>query len=96
MSATNNIEALKAQAVAAYTYSIYKMEKVLENPEIIPEHKGAYVCTDYNHCKAYLSKDGAKQKWGEKWFEKYQEEKKRLSWGGHSQKFIIFPCVIYT
>lgn len=24
------------------------------------------------------------------------EEKKRLSWGGHSQKFIIFPCVIYT
>ena len=71
MSATNNIEALKAQAVAAYTYSIYKMEKILENPAVIPEHKGAYVCTDYNHCKAFLSKENAKEKWGEKWFEKY-------------------------
>lgn len=71
MSATSQIEALKAQAVAAYTYSIYKMEKVLKNPDTIPEHKGAYVCTDYKHCKAYLSKEDAKTKWGEKWFNKY-------------------------
>lgn len=71
MSATNNLEALKAQAVAAYTYSLYKMEMILKNPDIIPEHKGAYVCTDYTHCKAYLSKEDAKTKWGEKWFEKY-------------------------
>lgn len=71
MSATSHIEALKAQAVAAYTYSIYKMEKILSNPDSIPEHKGAYVCTDYKHCKAYLSKDDAKTKWGEKWFNKY-------------------------
>jgi len=39
-------EALKAQAVAIRSYTLSK------NPS--EEHKGAEVCTDFNHCAAYL------------------------------------------
>ena len=39
-------EALKAQAVAIRSYTLSK--KPTE------EHKGAEVCTDFNHCAAYL------------------------------------------
>lgn len=54
-----NSEALKAQAVAAFTYTVNKMEKSQTS-----DHNGGYVCDDYNHCKAYLSKDDAEQKFG--------------------------------
>jgi stage II sporulation protein D len=40
-------EALKAQAVAIRTYALRKASAS------IPEHKGADLCTDYNHCMAY-------------------------------------------
>jgi len=42
-------EALKAQAVAARTYAAEKMS----NTYHAPEHKGAHVCTNSNHCQAY-------------------------------------------
>ncbi len=58
-------EALKAQAVAALSYTMCKMEKELSSPGVFPEHKGAYVCTDPSHCKAYLSEDELYQKWGD-------------------------------
>ena len=58
-------EAIKAQAVAAFTYTVYKMEKELASPGIMPEHHGAYVCTDPAHCKAYLSEEELRQRWGE-------------------------------
>ncbi len=41
-------EALKAQAVAARTYT---MKRASETPD--SSHKGAMVCDDPNHCKAY-------------------------------------------
>ena len=68
MPPTYHKEALKAQAVASNTYMLYRMEAMTENPELYPGHNGAYVCTDYRHCKAFLSKEQAKQKWGENWF----------------------------
>lgn len=55
------IEALKAQAVAARTYILNKQGK--EN-DIHPE---ADVCTDSSHCKAYISEKEAQLKWGDEW-----------------------------
>lgn len=71
MPASYEAEALKAQTVAAFTYTVNKMEYVKENPDSDIGHNGAYVCDDYTHCKAYLSKDDALSKWGDEWFDKY-------------------------
>ena len=55
-------EALKAQAIAARTYVIYKMEN-----NITSGHKNATVCTNSAHCQAYTSYDNLKQIKGDKW-----------------------------
>lgn len=71
MQANYEKEALKAQAVASFTYMINKMNYVIQNPDSDIGHNGAYVCDDYTHCKAYLEKQDAAKKWGEDWFNKY-------------------------
>ena len=58
-------EALKAQAVAARTYIIYKKTAFDINPNIYSEHPGAMVCNNPGHCKAYLTKEQMRQKWGD-------------------------------
>ena len=68
MSPEFELEALKAQTVAACSYMVYRMEGELSKPGLIEEHHGAYVCTDYRHCKAYLSKEDAKINWGDTYF----------------------------
>ncbi len=62
MPASYDGEALKAQAVAARTYTLYKK---LHGGSGIESHKGADVCTDYHHCKAYSSDEKLRQNWGE-------------------------------
>lgn len=57
-------EALKAQAVAARTYTLYNM---LVRPAVV--HKEADVCTDYTCCKAYIEMDSLKSSWGDKYDE---------------------------
>ncbi len=57
-----DIEALKAQAVAARSYVFYKKEN-----EDLTKHKGAVVCTDFNHCQEYKSEDELKKLKGEDW-----------------------------
>lgn len=57
-------EALKAQAVAARTYVYYKKE---HNSNKDPKHKGADVCTDFNHCQEFLSEKELKRSHGDKW-----------------------------
>ena len=59
MPASFETEALKAQAVAARSYTYYKAE----NPST--DHPEATVCTDFNHCKAYKTEAELKQMWGE-------------------------------
>ena len=59
MSCNFEPEALKAQSVAAFTYMVNKM-----NFEPAKEHEGAYMCDDYNHCKAYMSVLDAEDKLG--------------------------------
>ena len=64
MPASFHIEALKAQAVAARTYTYHKKHDMEKSGVAIPEHKGADVCTNPAHCKAWISKDKAMDKWG--------------------------------
>lgn len=59
MPYTFHTEALKAQAVAARSYCLYKMENGLTH------EGGADVCTSYSHCAAYVSKDELIAKYGE-------------------------------
>ncbi len=60
MPASFELEALKAQAVAARTYTA---EKVLSASGKSHEN-GADICTDYSHCQAYITVEQAKKKWG--------------------------------
>ena len=63
MPASFELEALKAQAVAARSYlrSRQNAYKVSGAP---PEHKGADMCTDPTHCKAWISEEKRRESWG--------------------------------
>jgi len=71
MQANYEHEALKAQAVAACTYTIYRYEYLSKNKSTDNEHPDAYVCDNYSHCKSYISREKAKERWGTDWFDKY-------------------------
>lgn len=60
MPAVFEMEALKAQAVAARTYTIHKMENGGTDT-----HPLADTCDDINCCKAYLDASAAAENWGE-------------------------------
>jgi stage II sporulation protein D len=64
MSAKFNIEALKAQAIAARTFTIY-------NKEQGKKHKDAVVCTDYTHCQEYKSEEDLLKTNGEEWINEF-------------------------
>lgn len=60
-------EALRAQAVAARTYTQYKLEAYEQGVEIPASHEGAQLCDDFTHCKAYVDVDKMKKDlWGDK------------------------------
>ena len=59
MPASFEEEALKAQAVAARTYTLYKMEGGGS-----ANHPEADACDDINCCKAYKSREDAARDWG--------------------------------
>ncbi|MBO4934640.1 MAG: stage II sporulation protein D [Clostridia bacterium] len=68
--ATYEPEALKANAVAAYTYAIRKKEYTEAHPGYAEnEHKGAHVCTNYAHCKSWKSEEEQREMWGSKYDE---------------------------
>lgn len=79
MPASYNIEALKAQTVAAFTYMINKIEYQKANPDADLGHNGAYMCDDYNHCKAYLPYVEAVKKWGESYKNMYTQIENAVS-----------------
>lgn len=61
MPASFEMEALKAQAVAARTYVYARFKKLYvskDNP-----HPDADVCTDFAHCMAWVSKKEAMKRW---------------------------------
>lgn len=66
MPAEFHEEALRAQAIAARTYVINRVN-AYKNSKTPEEHKGAYICTDSAHCKAWVSEERRKSLWpGEK------------------------------
>ena len=50
-------EALKAQTVAARTYTLYKLAGGTG-------HENADICTDHTCCQAYLEEEAARENWG--------------------------------
>lgn len=57
MPASFEIEALKAQAVVARTYTIYQ---IINNSG---KHENADMCDDFNCCQAWISKQERMEKW---------------------------------
>ncbi|MBF8983772.1 stage II sporulation protein D [Lutibacter sp. B2] len=68
MPAAFNIEALKAQAIAARSYATARKDTYKEDGH--PGHPGAELC-DGVHCQAYKSKEDLKELKGKKWMEDY-------------------------
>ncbi len=64
MPAYFELEALKAQAVAARTYLTNRV-RVYKKTQPPAEHNGAMICTDSTHCKAWISEEKKKEQWGE-------------------------------
>lgn len=67
MPAEFELEALKAQAVTARTYTIFKIKRYPNGQE---EHPEAPLCTGV-HCQAYMSKEQLIDKYSEQWFNTY-------------------------
>ncbi len=60
MPADFELEALKAQAIAARTYALRRLTLNSANEN----HPEAVVCTNSNHCQAHLSSEDMKERWG--------------------------------
>ncbi len=58
MPASYDIEALKAQAAAARTYTLRKLGK-----SGCGRHAEADICTDSGHCQAYASEERLRERW---------------------------------
>lgn len=68
MPASYPQEALKAQAVASYSYLLHRRASIQSHPESDFGHSGD-VCDNPAHCKAYLSPADASAKWGTEWLD---------------------------
>lgn len=64
MPATYHEEALKAQAVTAYTYLLYRRDMQSEKPDATL--KGADLSDDSSTHQGYLTPDAREEKWGDK------------------------------
>lgn len=71
MPASYPEEALKAQAVASYSYLRHRMETMAAHPSAEFGHPGD-VCDDPDHCKAYRTPAEASFLWGADWLESAQ------------------------
>ena len=67
MPADFDMEALKAQAVVARTYTIFKIVNNKENAK----HQNADICDESTCCQAWISKEDRFAKWGEDKRENY-------------------------
>lgn len=61
MPVTFNIEALKAQAITARTYTMNKLKAFGGNTNAV--HPQYDLCTDYRHCQAWISKEDRLSAW---------------------------------
>ena len=63
------VEALKAQAVAARTYILYRMAHTNS------KHPEADVCGDSGCCKAYVNEETLREKWGDAFEDSWEKMK---------------------
>ncbi len=78
MPASYPEEALKAQAIAARSNLLYKIELRDRYPEQA-SHKDADICADYAHCQAFATEEEQKEKWGDKYEEKHAKMVKAVT-----------------
>lgn len=71
MPASFNVEALKAQAVAAHTYAVRQREKELASPT--SELDGAYFSNDSSKYQAYFTTEQAKEFYGDNYDTNYKK-----------------------
>jgi len=64
MPATFELDALRAQAVAARSFIIYRMQ-IYHEHGAPTEHHGADSCTNFAHCVAWTSIEDARERWGD-------------------------------
>ena len=64
MPANYELEALKAQAIVARTYTIYKIKNG-------SKHEGADICDNSNCCQAWISKENRMARWDDDLKEEY-------------------------
>ncbi len=70
------LEALKAQAVAARSYILNKLD--VYNKNGVPEsHHGAMLCDDEAHCKRYIPFSDTQSRWDKRYTEDYSAKIKR-------------------
>lgn len=72
MSMESHEEALKAQAVACYTYALYVKENHAD------DLNGADISDDSSKHQGYLNEDARKKKWGDK-FEEYEKKANKIA-----------------
>ena len=73
MPASYGPEALKAQACAARTFAVSKMQN-----GGCGKAKDADICTDSGHCQAFRSLEQLKKNWGAEYLTKYNKVKKAV------------------
>lgn len=76
MPASYETEALKAQAVAARSYILSRIADCLEG-KTSEEHKGAMVCTNYEHCNAWRDISEQKKSWDVRYADDYEAKLRR-------------------
>lgn len=69
MPAEFELEALKAQAIAARTYAVNRLKELGNSG--CPEHPQADLCDDYKSCQAWMSEKQLEDRWGKINFYKY-------------------------
>jgi stage II sporulation protein D len=76
MPATFDMEALKAQTVAARTFAVDKMISFGGRGCSLKE--GADVCSSFAHCQEWISEDMMRKNWGEEFDAKYAKIKQAV------------------
>ncbi|MDD2400940.1 MAG: stage II sporulation protein D [Clostridia bacterium] len=66
------LEALKAQAVAARTYAVKRLQ--IPDPRVKEKNKEADLSTDHNINQAWISTDEMKKRWGKWNYKSYREK----------------------
>ncbi len=92
MPAAFHPEALKAQAIAARTYTLKRLEKAGGRPD--GNHPGADICNDPQHNQAWIDENTMANRWGNYSFQTYYEKIAQAVWQTDGQILLYQGQVI--